>query len=278
MFGLLLVFIASIFGETASSIGKREIQMRKESIYSFGFLDLLWLTAFFLAYALTSSTAFVFDLASLPTFFVRVVFELALVYLAVHAIVAADRSTFGFLRILTIPLLLVVDLALGYALSSTQVFGMGVIVVSFAVLFMNHGIREKGARYVIGTALLAVVTISLYKYNITYYNSVVAEQGIMSLIIMAFYFLMARVVYRENPFRHLKDPVIFVQSLSSGIGGVFLSFAYLFAPASVIATANRSFALIASIVAGNLYFKEKHLAVKLAAFALMTIGIILLAL
>lgn len=196
MFGLLLVFLGSVFGEVATSIGKREVQLKKETVYSLGFLDLLWGTAFFFAYALASPATFVFDPASLPTLLTRIVFELALVYLAVHAIVAADRSTFGFLRILTVPLLLGVDFALGYALSAPQIIGICVIIAGFAVLYMNHGIRSKGARYVIGTALLAAITISLYKYNITHYNSVVAEQGIMSFIIMIFYFFMAKVVSR----------------------------------------------------------------------------------
>ncbi len=277
MFGLLLVFVCAVFNEVSTSIGKYEVRLRKESIYSLGFLDMVWGTAFFLGYALTAPNAFVFQFASLPIFALRLVFELLLVTFAVHAIAAADRSTFGFLRIVTVPLLLVVDFALGYSLTPLQTLGIGIIVVSFVVLFMNHGIRHRGAYYTIGAALLAVATISLYKYNITHYNTVAAEQGIMSLLILIFYYCMARFVSRENPFRLLKNPTMFTQSLASGVGSVFGSFAYLFAPASIIATADRAFALIASIVSGNLYFKERHLAVKLFSFALMAGGIVLLA-
>lgn len=277
MFGLLLIFLSSIFGEAAGSIGKREVALKKETIYSLGFLDLLWGTAFFFAYALATDEAFRFSLESLPTFLSRAFIELFLVYFALRAIVVADRSTFSFLRVITVPLLLGVDLALGYSISTPKIIGICTILAGFGVLYAAHGIRFKGAGYALGSSLLAVITISLYKYDITHYNSVVAEQGLMSLIIMVFYFFMSRVFFQENPFRLLATPVIFIQSFSSGVGSVFGSFAYLFAPASVILTANRCFSLLTSIVAGNLYFKEKHFAVKCVCFIFMAVGIGLLA-
>ncbi|MFA6408353.1 MAG: hypothetical protein WCW36_02730 [Candidatus Paceibacterota bacterium] len=278
MFGLALVFISSIFGEAGASVGKREISLQKETVYSLGFLSLLWGTAFFFAYALATSSAFIFDFASLPFFLTRVVFEIGVAYCMVHAVALADRSTFGLLRILTLPFLILVDLALGYTLGSTQIVGISVIAVGLVILFMNHGIKRQGAYYVVCGALLAVITISLYKYDITHYNSVSAEQGVMGVVIMTFYYLMARIVLHENPFRLLRNPTIFIQSLVCGVGQVFLSFAYLFAPASVIATANRSFNALASLIAGDIYFNEKHILVKSIAFVIMAVGIILLAL
>lgn len=276
MSGLLLVLISSIFSETGTSIGKYEVQTQKECIYSLGFLGLLWGTVFFIAYSFTTASAFIFDPASLPTFITRSALEIVLAYLIVHAIASADRSTYGFLRIWTLPFLLIADLFLGYMLSSAQVIGICVIAVSFIVLFMNHGIRKEGAWYVITAAILSAVTISLYKYDITHYNSVAAEQSAISIILMTFYFFMARFGFGENPFRLLKNPTILMQSLSAGVADVLLSFAYLLAPASVIASANRSFNVIASLVSGNLYFKEKRLVIKLVSFTLMTVGIILL--
>lgn len=276
MFGLTLVFIASIFGEVGASVGKHEVALRKESIYSLGFLSLVWGTAFFFAYALITPSAFIFNPASLPTFLLRIVFEIGIAYCVVRAVTLADRSTFGFLRILTLPFLLLVDIGLGYTITLAQIIGISVIAVSLIVLFMNHGIKRKGAHYVVISALLAVFTISLYKYDITHYNSVIAEQGIISIIIMAFYYLMARFVSHENPLLLMRNPIIFTQSFASGVGDVFMSFAYLFAPSSVISTANRAFNIFASLISGDLYFKEKHILIKSAAFVLMVAGVILL--
>jgi hypothetical protein len=50
-----------------------------------------------------------------------------LVYVNAKVIMQADRSTMGFLRLLTIPLLLVIDLALGYRLEPVQIVGIGVM-------------------------------------------------------------------------------------------------------------------------------------------------------
>lgn len=277
MFGLTLVFLASIFGEAGASVGKREVELQKESMYSLGFLNLFWAAAFFFAYALVTPSAFVFDPASLPTFLLRMMLEFGVAYCVVHAIALADRSTFGFLHILTLPFLLLSDLVLGYTLSLAQIFGISVIVAGLIILFMNHGIKRKGASYVVAASLLAVFTISLYKYDIAHYNSVPAEQGIMSIIIMGFYYLMARTIAHENPFRLLRSPAMFMQSISSGVCQVFMSFAYLFAPASVISTASRSFNAFAALISGDVYFKEKHVLVKSVAFVVMVVGIILLA-
>ena len=278
MFGIFLAFIAAIFRETGTSIGKSQVALRKESIYTMGFLNLFWAALFFFGAALFFRGEFLFSLASLPTFIPRVLLELLQIHFTIRAIVLADRSTFGFLRIWTIPLLLLVDIYLGYTLGLNQVIGMSLIVIAFIILFINHGIRSKGASYVMFTAVNAVATISLFKYNITHFNSVEAEQGIVSLILMFYLFFMARFVTKHKPLSYIKKPIFFVQSFSMGVASVLMSFAFLFAPASIIATAKRSFTILSSIVAGNLYFHEKNLALKLSAFVLIASGIVLLVL
>jgi len=47
MFGLFLVLIASAFSEIGVSIGKTEVEKRKDSIYSMGFFSLFIGTVFF---------------------------------------------------------------------------------------------------------------------------------------------------------------------------------------------------------------------------------------
>lgn len=97
----------------------------------------------------------------------------------------ADRSTYGFLRVLTIPLLLLVDLALGYSLSQGQIVGVSILTLSVLLLLLNHGLRTKGIGFVLLSAVNAVVTLSLFKYDITHFNSVEVEQGITQLVLLA---------------------------------------------------------------------------------------------
>ncbi|MBI5005278.1 MAG: hypothetical protein HZC03_01600, partial [Candidatus Lloydbacteria bacterium] len=189
----------------------------------------------------------------------------------------ADRSTFGFIRTGTIPLLLAVDIMLGYSITTGNIVGIIVIALGFLILFINHGVQKRGAWLVAFTAVNAAATISLYKYNITHFNSIVAEQGLITLILMGYFFCMAYVSAKENPLSFLKKRIFLGQSLSSGIAGIISSFAYGFAPASIIAAASRSFEIFWAIISGKKYFHEKSTATKFISMFFVAVGLFLLA-
>jgi len=286
MLGLLLTGGATLAEEVGTSVGKWQTLRGKESIYSLGFLDSLWATLFLLIlifiipkdfFAPGFPQGFVFSLASLPTLLPRIVLEILQAYATVYAVMRADRSTFGFLRIITIPLLLVADIVLAYSVSLPQILGMSLIVVSLVLLFINHGIRRQGAWFVVFTAVNAVATISLFKYDITHFNSIEAEQVIVSLVLITFFFIMALTRAKENPLKLLMRPVFFAQSLLMGISGITMSFAYLFSVASVITTAKRAFTILFCILSGHKFFHEKKPWIKVASFILIATGLALLA-
>jgi len=87
---------------------------------------------------------------------------------------------------------------------------------------------------------------------------------------------MAFFIAKENPIRFLKKSIFLGQSLSEGAGSVVMSFAYLFAPASIITTAKRAFSILWATLSGTFYFHEKHFLLKLLSFALIVGGLILL--
>lgn len=276
MLGLILISIGAFFDEVSTVLGKTKVQNNEETTYSMAFLSLIWSTFFFLIIILFKGE-FVFSAASIPTLFVRTVTEIILVHVGTLAIIRSDRSTFGFLRTGTIPLLLLIDYALGYALSPSQVFGVAILVSALLLAFMNHGIKKEGVTFVVLATILPVITITLYKYNITHFNSVEAEQLIVHVALLCAMFVMAMKIGHENPFALLAKRAFFVQSFAGGIGGVLMSFAYLFAPTSTITAAKRAISVLWAIVSGNLYFEEKHLVLKIALFVLVSTGIFLLA-
>ena len=276
MTGIILAAVGSLFAEISLSIGKVKAQLKQESIYSMGFLSLFWGSLFFLALALFVPSSFVFSLQSLPTFIPRVFLEIAQAHVTMLAITRSPRSSFGFIRTGTIPLLLLVDVVLGYTIGTTHIIGMGVIMLTLALLFMNHGIEKKGSGLVLFTTVNAVATISLYKYNISHFNSVVGEQLFVYLALFAYFLAISWLVTKERPFRMLAKPIFFAQSASEGLASIIMSFAYGFAPASVITAAKRAFEILWSIVSGNRVFHEKRALFKLVAFALLAIGIALL--
>lgn len=277
MFGIIIAGVATFFDEIATVISKQEVSLRKESVYTMGFLNMFWGALIFFAIALFVRKSFDFSLASLPTFGTRVFLEILQSYISVLAVTTTDRSTFSFIRTLTIPLLLATDIILGYTITTGNVIGIIIIAFGFLVLFVNHGIQKNGSLLTLFTALNAVATISLYKYDITHFNSVVAEQGLITLILMGYFFCMAFFSAKENPFAFFKKRIFFWQSLSSGIGGIMMSFAYSFAPASIITAAKRSFEIFWAIISGKRYFHEKSTVIKFISMFFVAIGLFLLA-
>lgn len=213
----------------------------------------------------------------MPTFIIRNIVEIILIRISTLAVIKSDRSTFGFVRTGTIPLLLLVDFLLGYAINLKQISGIIIIVMALLFAFINHGLRKNGLKFVIFSTILPVITISLYKYNITHFNSVETEQFLSHIFSLIYTFIAAVKFGRENPLSMLTKRIFFTQSFTAGIGGVLASFAFIFAPASVITAIIRAASVFWAIISGNIYFQEKQLIFKIIIFSLISVGIILLA-
>lgn len=276
MFGILLMGISQLFAEVGMSLGKYEVAHKRETLLAMGFLNALWSTAFLILVSALITHDFRFSLESLPTFLTRCVLEVVLIYVSLHALLQADRSTFAFMRTLTIPLLLVADITLGYVLTLQQMLSVALMIAAFLVLTINHGLSRKGKAMSLCSALIPVATITIYKYDITYYNSVEAEQTLTHLFLLGA-FIIAALYRRENVFATMLKPKFFTQSMAAGLSTVFLSFAYLYAPASVITSAKRAFEILGAILSGHAVFKEKKLALKLVSFVLIGAGVALMA-
>lgn len=278
MIGIALVALGEMAAQIGAAMGKWEASRKHESYFALGFLTFFWSTPLLLLWGTVGPGTFVFSLESLPTFALRVVLEIGVIYAGVHALVAADRSTFSFLRTLTIPLLLLVDLALGYTVAAGQIAGMALIVTAAFLLAARNGLSAHGKRFALLSALLAVGTISLFKYNITHYNSVEAEQFFLHLIMIVAIWMTAYMYTGENVFRALTKRPLLVQSILAGVASVFLSFAFFFTTASVVTTVKRSVEILGSIVLGRTYFHEHHILLKLFSAALILGGITLITL
>ncbi len=272
---LILMLIGTLLSETSSSMGKNAVNNHSETVYSFGFLSLFWSVVFFGVTGLVLSD-FVFDIRSLPLFTLRLILEIILAHIALTSIVLANRSTVSFLKLVTIPLLLLVDLAVGYSIALPQIFGIFLILAALMTVFWHNPSDKKGSMLVLTASVIAVATTSLFKYNITYYNSVAAEQLIVSASLLIYFTIMSIFVGKERPWKLLSGFYTEVQSITHGIAGVLLSFAYIFAPASIIITMKRSLSILWSIIFGQRYFHEQNLARKLIALPIVVIGLILI--
>lgn len=276
MLAAIILFASTFAIEAGSSIGKESARRHRENVYDMGFLSLFWGLVFLLV-TLLFGAPWRFQLASLPTLLPRLGLEIALTYINAEAIIRADRTTTNFLRLISIPLLLVVDLALGYHISAWQLAGVGIMFVALIVAFSHNRHGRRGAWLAVLSGLLAVGTVSLYKYDITHFNSIAAEQTLVLAVLVAYFYVGSARLRRQSPLRLLLRPVTGTQSLASGVAVVLESFAFGLAPASVILTFKRSFGLMWAVIFGGTYFHEHSLRRKVSSGALMVTSLLLMA-
>ena len=276
MLAVIFASLGSFVEEISSSIIKFETDHKKESVYAAGFINTLFGVLVFVGIA-AFRNSFIFSLASLPTFAIKAVLEIFQAYISMLALMKTDRSTYAFVRNITIPLLLVVDLLLGFTVSSGQWIGISLIFATFFFIILFHILNTKGIGYSLFTAVNAVATISLFKYNITHFNSVEGEQITTLLILMVYFFLAARFFAGENPFLLLKKKVFLSQGFAHSIAAILGSFAISLGNPGIITAAGRASAVLAGIVSGHNYFQEKRFGAKLIVSFMLIIGLILLA-
>jgi uncharacterized membrane protein len=274
MLPLSLLASATFFEEVAETIGKKSVKRRRENVYNFAFLALFW-ADIFLIISTFAGAKFHLSTASWPFLAVRIPIEVALNFVAAEAIVRADRSTVGFLRLFTIPLLLTTDLLLGYHLSLWQITAVMILFIGLATAFHRNSAGQKGAGWAVLTATLAALSATIFKWDISHYNSTAAEQIVVYTCVLTFFYIKSR-QQGTSPIKLLTNRITGIQSISNGLGLAIESFAYQYAPASVIVATKRSFAVMWSIVFGHHYFHERRLRQKIVAGAVLVIGLIIL--
>jgi hypothetical protein len=215
-----------------------------------------------------------FAIASLPTLALRIVLEVAQAHMLVEAVVRADRSTFGLVRVSSIALLALIDAWLGYALTGKQWVGLVIVVAALLVLFLNHGVHRRGIGFVLFTAINAAFTISLYKYHITHYNSWQLEQAIVIAIILIYFAVLARRLRHEHPLRLLKRRKPRWQAIAAGLGNAAIAAGYLYTTAAIATAAKRGGEVLASVISGKAYFHEKGFYLKLVVCFGVIIGLV----
>jgi hypothetical protein len=276
MFGILLQVISSVFEEISQSFGKDYVQKKRETAWTMGFLNsFIPVVGYLLVVTFIQGWEHM-TIQAWPTFLIRCVLLSAQAVTTILAIVIAERSTFGFLRVGSIPLILLIDLMLGVSVSGWQVLGMTFIAGTLLVLSLNHGITKKGIGFVLFSTASAAVQLSLYRYNLTQGNSVEIEQIGPLLCVAATFLYLAWREKTPSPFRSLTNIPVVSQGALHGLAVMVGGYAFLYAPASVLLATGRAGGVIAAILAGHWYFKEKYFVLKIAGFVGCALGIIFL--
>ncbi len=273
---IILVFIGSIFAELSISIGKFESNNKGEGIYSMAFLNTLGAFLVFFTLFLLKHNTLTFSKASIPLVLLLIGFEFIQIRLANTAVIRADRSIFSLVKSLTIPLLIIVDVFMGYSLSMATIVGCTVLFSGIGIVFLHHTNKKQHLLYPILSAVNSVITISIYKYLITNYNSVITQQLIIYGCLLIYSVL--GIVYKEKTtIKHIiKNKLRDSQIASSAFASVLFSFAYKFAPASLVIAVERSLMVLFSLISGRFEFKEHVGKVRIFSAFMIIIGLIII--
>ena len=270
------MLVGNFFVESSTALGKKAMLKRRETIYGYAFLNVFWVTIFLMIFV-AFGASFHFSKASLPYFIPRAMLEIATAQIGALAIRTADLSTFSFLRLITIPILLVIDLVIGYKVTPIQMLGVLIIFGTLFMLLAKNQLRRRGQKLILALGLLAPINLSLFKYDITHYNSVAAEQIIIYLCILSYFTVVAWFHTREKTWAYLYKSRTELQSMSNGLGSSIGVFAYTMVPASVATTFSRGTELLLAILFGNVAFHERKFGHKIAGFAIVITALILVA-
>jgi len=203
---------------------------------------------------------------SIPLLWIRLILEILQSYFTIIAIKHCDRSTFSFIRILTIPLLVIVDIILWYQFTTYSLIWIWIILFSFLVFNIKlKTINFTWWYFVLFTSVNAVFTLSLFKYSISYYwNSLEIDQFIMLLWIFIFFIIYNYKKHKSCALKLIVEEKIFLlQWLTIWILSLLIGYSYLYLNASEARAITRAWEMFWATIAWTLFFKEKNIIKKL---------------
>lgn len=268
MIWFLLWIIWTFFGECNNIISKQKLT--KHHHFTMGVISTLFgviLFGLMIGYKIQfTDFSPILNPASIFLLTIRIFLEIFQSYVSLLAIKYSDRSAFSIIRVITLPLLLIVDIILGYNFSVYSYIGIILIVFSF-IFFQKWSYKQivSANKYALLSAINAVLTISLFKYSITYYwNSPEVDQIIILSSILIFFIIQN---YRVNKISAIwlifKEKIFILQAFMGSLSSLILTYSYVYLNASEATTLKRAWEMFWAILAGMVFFKEKQIAKKL---------------
>lgn len=270
------IIVASFLAEIGGSVGKYAVNHKFESIYSLGFLNMIWAVGVYAGTLALRPELWSFSWASLPTLSVRIVLECVQAYMSLKAVDMASRSAFAIIRSATIPLVLVADMFLGILPDTLQIAGIVIVLVTMVTLGLMGDIERKGIGFVWFSAINAAILLILFKYDTLHFNSILSEQFLVGLPLIVFLYVGAR-WEGESPLRlALRRPIILIPCAMSGVTSLLSSFAFGWLPLSIATTMDRGLSAVWGVLFGRTYFKEVHVVAKFIGITIIVVGFLLL--
>ncbi|MDR0607196.1 MAG: hypothetical protein LBG52_02330 [Candidatus Peribacteria bacterium] len=273
--GIFILFFGCFFLEQSSVLKKKlgaEIDIHQISLL------MMLVTMIFSGIIITISNDWTFT-RTLGSFFLVVFQILAGVIfseLSNKAIHQSDRSTFSVMSTISIPLLLISDIVLGYNVSRRQIAGVIILVIMLSYTVIKGDFSKKGLKYIISSNLIAIGTTVAFKYATTYYASTELmnfyNAGGMSLL---FFIIVGKTKGRHGIAQILRPKYLGFASLYA-VGSVLCAAAYKYMIASMVIALKRCFSMMFGILTGKLFFHEENTTKKLSVASIIGLGVFIM--
>jgi drug/metabolite transporter (DMT)-like permease len=167
---------------------------------------------------------------------------------------------------------------MGDTITNIEFLGIGIILVVLLAYFAGGKIHGKGMGLALASALLSVVNLTFYKYDISHYNAAAVSQLYVSLALFSIYAvrLMLSKEDRALLVQMKAHPLLGLSFVSQAFSSLLVSLAYQYAPASLILAFSRACSVLWSLISGVFYFHEENVLRKAFAFALIVVGLFVL--
>ncbi len=270
---IILIWLGTLFWEISGSLmkihNKQLNPLQRAFLISlfivFSSLILIYLFWFKLTFNVTNFLLILYLIAGSIVYY----------YFILKAVWIADRSTLNIFILLKIPLVLIIDLIIGYQLSNIQI--IWILTIFTLIAFINYKENKiynlNGLKYIIFAIIIWSINISIFKILVENGNNIPSLVIAYSLFSCIFFGIRLFIKWWISNFKFLTNKTFLLIWFVSSLNTLLIAFSYLFLPPSIITTYKNTFSLLRSHISAKVIFNEKYVFKKIiiASFTLFII-------
>jgi len=274
---VILASVSSYIEQLGSAVSKDVMDARdlNVDVWSSAMLSLLFGSLFVFAGLLVNFglSGVSLDPGYIWTFFPRIALEMLQLYVTYTALKIADLSTFGFIRIITIVLVVALEFVfMGVLLRPLQYLGIIIVMASIFAIFRSGKSNSAGWKFALMSAVNGALLITLTRFQFNHINPFLNESIVRVVCLII---LLVIVLFTGKARKTLPKKILWLVPFRS-LAGLLNLLALNFGNASIYATVERGGSVVSAVLVGHNYFKEKSFREKLVISLVIFSGIVLL--
>jgi uncharacterized membrane protein len=215
----------------------------------------------------------ILDTGYIWTFIPRVALEILQLYVTYTALKISDLSTFGFIRVISIIVVVISELVfMGVLLKPGQYLGIFIVLLSILAIFRSGKSKTDGWKYSLASAVNGALLLTFTRFQFNHINPYLNESIVRAFCIVI---VLGIILISGKGLAVLPKKILWLAPFRS-LTGLLNLLALNFGSASIYSTSERGGSVVSAVLVGHSYFKEKSFGEKLLISLSICFGIILL--